>query len=214
MTAAAEHAYDSPPDLDDPPLGFNLDGRPKTSRRGRPRTRSAGTSGPKTTPGPRAPTGGPKSPRARPAASGGAKGRKTKADGYEEGLNGILQLICVPLIGAGAWADVAAVSLHGPALSKAIAQTADHDERLAAILDKALQVGPYGLVLTALMSLGAQIGVNHGAIPGEAARFFGALPTEVLMNVFRQQQAAQAAADEGSPENRAQWAATAAAAGL
>lgn len=113
----------------------------------------------------------PSAPPARAsksASSRGANGRNE--DQYKRGVLGLLQ---IPAFALGVAArvkpvlglDATALTIHGPGLATAIAQTAMDDERFAAILDRVLAVGPYGALLGAMVPLAMQIACNHGAIP-------------------------------------------------
>lgn len=112
---------------------------------------------------------------------------KAKADGgndYRVGVLGLLQVPAFALGMASRWnpklgLDAAAIGLHAPALADAVAATAAHDDRLAAVLDRVLAVGPYGALLGALLPLGLQLAANHGAIP--AAPEAGILGPEQLL---------------------------------
>lgn len=99
---------------------------------------------------------------ARPAAGAGPD--------YRTAMLGLLQ---VPAFALGMGAkfnpklglDAAAITLHAPAVADAVAATAEQDDRIAAVLDRVLAVGPYGALLGAVVPLALQLAANHGVIP-------------------------------------------------
>lgn len=98
------------------------------------------------------------------------KAAASSAPDYYAGAMALVQLPAVALTVAAKFKpelalDAAAVTLHAPNLAAAAAATAAADERFAAILDKALSIGPYGALLGAALGLGMQIAANHGAMP-------------------------------------------------
>lgn len=106
----------------------------------------------------------------RKAAKKTTKAAAGGAPDYRAGAMALLQLPAVVLSVASKFKptlalDAAAVTLHAPNLAEAAALTAQNDERFAAILDKALSIGPYGALLGAAVGLGLQIAANHGAVP-------------------------------------------------
>lgn len=108
-------------------------------------------------------------PPRKPAKKATAKTAGAAPD-YRAGALALLQLPAVALTVASKFKpklalDAAAVTLHAPNLAEAAAMTAQADERFAAILDKALSIGPYGALLGAALGLGMQIAANHGAVP-------------------------------------------------
>jgi hypothetical protein len=115
-------------------------------------------------------------PECRPSAkkTGSRKRRPAKASGpdYEEGLNGIFQMVSFGLTMAGdkskpLLADGLALSEHGPNISAALNQLALEKPEIAGVLDKVLAAGPYGLLLAAVAPLAMQIVSNHGVVvPG------------------------------------------------
>jgi hypothetical protein len=63
--------------------------------------------------------------------------------------------------------DSLAISLHGKRIADALAETAETVPSVAAVLDKAANIGPYALIVTAVTPLVVQIAANHGMIkPG------------------------------------------------
>lgn len=147
---------------------------------------------PKKKPGPQKKTGAT-APRApRPAARGPRKTstrRSSVAVGvdYTEAINGIGQLIALPLGLAGranrklAY-DAATVVAFLPDVAAFGNELAQNEPRVAALLDKIVTVGPYGKGVALALGIGAQIAVNHGWIPVEAGRTMGAMEPEQLMD--------------------------------
>lgn len=169
--AAGDPTHDQEPDPV-APFGYRQDGKPKTSNRGRPRkgTSAPGGSGRRT-----GPTSVPGPPRARPAGSRS----KSKGKDYKAGVQGLIQLACVPLLFSYP-DDAAALVVYGEPLAQAVDDLANEDARFAAVLDRILAAGPYGALIAAAMGLGGQLAVNHGAIPVEVGKYLGAMPVEVL----------------------------------
>lgn len=91
---------------------------------------------------------------------------------YEEGLNGIFQLVAFGLNIAGErnkalLADGMAVAQHGPNIAAALNQLASEKPEVAAVLDRVLAAGPYGVIIAATAPLFMQLAANHGApVPG------------------------------------------------
>lgn len=139
--------------------------------------------------------------KSRPVAA--ASGRK---EAYKEGLNGILQLsagVALPFVPA----DSAAILAHGDNVSEALADLGTTDERIGALLDKIVQVGPYGAVIAAIAPMIAQIAVNHGALP---AGILGTVhPVELVagilgpdhVKVVKEDDGAETARDETASNN-------------
>lgn len=105
----------------------------------------------------------------------------------EDSVRGIFQIPAAGLIITGQRiqsvplvADGATVLIHGPGVAKAIAEIAEHDPRVMALLEKVLAFGPYGILLAALFPMAAQFGANHGG-PMPILSGFGAVtPEEVI----------------------------------
>lgn len=109
-------------------------------------------------------------PPRKPAAKKTAKPAAGGAPDYYAGAMALLQVPAVVLTMASKFKpalalDAAAVTLHAPTLASAAHATAQTDERFAALMEKALSIGPYGALLGAAVGLGVQIAANHGAIP-------------------------------------------------
>jgi hypothetical protein len=149
---------------------------------------------PKAKPGRKGSGAAPAAPRAvsapRPrttAATGRPAARKspTGAVDYRPGLNGWLQILSLPLALAGRVRpvlalDAAAVSIHGPGVTDALNTVAQDQPEVAAVLDKIMAVGPYGVLIGAIIPLVAQIGANHGKIPSSVATGMGAIDPATL----------------------------------
>lgn len=138
--------------------------------------RSAGSGGTSTGSTGR-PGAAPGPPRAKPASKPRAKARVD----YTEGLNAWLNLFTLPLIAKKQWLDVAAIVVHGPPITQAASDLANDDPRIAAIVGKAAELGPYGQLASGLVTLAAQLGSNHKLIPEQVAGMAGALPPDVLL---------------------------------
>jgi hypothetical protein len=106
-------------------------------------------------------------------SSGSARGRKPaqpKVD-YRPGVIGLLQIPAFTLGIVAKYAnspalalDSATITLHAPNVAEALQQTAEQQAWLADLLDKVLQVGPYGALLGALMPVAMQVAANHGKV--------------------------------------------------
>lgn len=157
---------DSTPDA---PYGIGLNGKPR-KRPGRPvGAKKAAPAAPKP-----------------PGATRTASRPSPRSTDYRAGVKGLLQLVATPLVIAGAkkpelLADGIAVEMHGDNLANALNETAKHVPQVAAALDKILAAGPYGLIIAAIIPLGAQIAVNHGFIPAQAAEAMGCVSRETLI---------------------------------
>jgi hypothetical protein len=139
---------------------------------GQPRPKPGRKPGSKT----RAKPTGPKAPPRRPAA------KQTGPD-YRAALEGFFQLPAGILLMLGQRniafrADAAAVLLHGPPIAAGFDQLAREQPAVAALLDRVLQVGPYGAVFMPLFALGLQFAANHKAIPLTVP---GVVPPEQLI---------------------------------
>jgi len=84
-----------------------------------------------------------------------------------EALAGLGQLAQVPLIATKQYADVGALSMYWPGVAKELANLADSQEQIAKLIDPLIQIGPYTGLITAVLPLIMQLGVNHGIMaPG------------------------------------------------
>jgi hypothetical protein len=128
-----------------------------------------------------------------PAAPRKTTGRKTtgKTSGTVDYRPGIMGLLSIPIFGLGMLGrykpecalDAATLSLHGPVIAGALNETAQHQQWLADILEKALTVGPYGAVLGALVPVALQIAANHGKLEPNAE--MGILSPEDLIRAVQ-----------------------------
>lgn len=82
-------------------------------------------------------------------------------------------------------ADSATITYHTPAIADAVHETALNEPRFAAVLDRALQVGPYGALLAAAVPFVMQLAANHGRIP--AGPETGLLTREELFRLMEAQ---------------------------
>lgn len=116
--------------------------------------------------GKRAPSPGP---RLNPAP------RKPSSADYRPAILGLLQLPQLGLSLAAKFVksdelrtalvlDGMTVGVHSGNVAEALNTTAQHDEKLAKVLDKLSTVGPYSLVISALMVPVFQVLANHGAV--------------------------------------------------
>src|SRR6267154_2245229 len=88
----------------------------------------------------------------------------TVTESREEALNGLGQIVQLPLIGFKLHADAGAVGLYWPPIAKEISKLADGDERIAHLIDPLIKIGPYTALIAAALPFFAQLAVNHGMI--------------------------------------------------
>jgi hypothetical protein len=89
---------------------------------------------------------------------------------YTPAVAGLLQLPAFALTFASRYQpdlalDAMAISLHTPGIAVAVNAMAAEDEKIAALLDRILKVGPYGALLAAMTPLALQIAANHRMLP-------------------------------------------------
>jgi hypothetical protein len=143
---------------------------------------------PRAKPG-RKPKGTPRSAAAPRKRTSSAKPRKDDGPDYRPGLTALLQLPAFGLSMAARVvreekqrvaliADGMALKLHAPGIAEALHETAKQEARLAAILDRVLAAGPYGLIFAAVTPLVMQILANHRVIAPNP--MMGVLPVEDL----------------------------------
>lgn len=124
-------------------------------------------------PGPKPGGRRPNSRRAAPAPGRRPATAKAQAEpDYRPALAGIAQ---VPQLVLGMVArftkkdafalDSLAIGVHVPALVEAVNETAKTQPAVAAVCERLAAVGPYGLVITAVTPMVAQILCNHGVLP-------------------------------------------------
>lgn len=122
--------------------------------------------------------------RKRPLGSrAGGKRQKKGGRDFREDIKGTIQICGLPLVALGSYdeaylADAAALSIHAEPIADALNSLAQHNLRIAMVLERLSQVGPYGLLLSALTPLIAQIAANHGVIKGGA---FGTVSKDALI---------------------------------
>lgn len=130
-------------------------------------------------------------PRAsKPAAAKSSANAKPGAQ-YVEGFGELFDLLAGaldiaaratmasnPQLAATLTADSMTVKLGSERLVPVLAEVADHVPALGALVSGIAATGPYGKLLVALVPLGAQLAVNHGALtPG----MLGTQPPEQLL---------------------------------
>lgn len=118
---------------------------------------------PKKTPGPS--TNGAPLRGVKPAP---VPAKLTPHEHRRDGLTGWLQLGSSLLYQASPFRNDALVIAHfGPPFAEEAANLADDDERVARLLDKIADMGPYAALVMIAVSAGMQIGANHGLVkPG------------------------------------------------
>lgn len=148
------------------PHGFTATGKVKKDGRGRPTRGGAG-----------ARPAAPKPRPARPSSSGPARGKRN----YKDAIKGMLHALALPMLPMPSMQlDAAAIILHADDVAEAFNTTAQTRPEIAAMCEKLMVVGPYGLLIGALIKPAAQIAVNHGIIPEAMAGTFGAVPPAQL----------------------------------
>jgi hypothetical protein len=95
----------------------------------------------------------------------------------EEAVAGFGQLAQAPLIALKLYADAGAVGIYWPKISEEIATLADSQEQVARLIDPLIRIGPYTGLITAILPMILQIGVNHGRVPAGA---MGTVPAASL----------------------------------
>lgn len=115
---------------------------------------------------------------ARPKAPSKAPSGKVAA--REEAANGIGQIIAFGAMATGNLADAGAIGMHWPGMSHEAAMIAETHKPTANLLDKLLEVGPFGNMIVLALPLVAQLLVNHKVLPAEAMAGAGAVPPAAL----------------------------------
>lgn len=121
-----------------------------------------------------------------PKGKGGSRSATTKGTDYTEGVKGMFQMVGTGLAIAGAksespafLADAVAIADHAHPVATALNDLAHERPEVAAVLDKLMQVGPYGAVIAAVLPLAAQLLTNHGVAP---AGLLGSESPETLVS--------------------------------
>lgn len=119
------------------------------------------------------------------------KGRKPTAKSPIRGRSitvkrrqGLQQLVDVPkgiLLGLGLktdndvmLADAVTLDMHAAPLADAVAQLAEDNDQLGAVIDRLIEVGPYAAIGLAVGAFVAQVARNHALIPAPVAAMLGA----------------------------------------
>lgn len=123
-------------------------------------------------------------PKTSPRTTSGVRAERASVQQREqrkEGIAGLFQLVSLPLILSGKYADAGAVATHAPTISEETAKLAETDERIAKAIDKLIMMGPYAGLVAAVVPLALQILVNHNRLPyGQALQQFGVIPPTML----------------------------------
>lgn len=150
------------------------------------------------------------SPRGKPGRKGGSSSgtttrrrREPARVDYKTPILGLFQLPAGVLAIAGMQrpvfaADAAAITVHAPNIAQALDDLAHERPEVAAVLDRVLQVGPYGVLIAATVPLALQVLANHEALPQGA---LGTVPPAQLIDSFippeQRARMAQMAAENG-----------------
>jgi len=144
----------------------------------------------------RKPDGSPRArPGRKPGQTTGTGTRRTSTrkpttaspiQDYKTPLLGLFQIPAGALAIAGMQkpvfaADAAAIAIHSENIAEALDQLAHERPEIAAVLDRVLQIGPYGVLIAAVAPLAFQILTNHGAVP---VGVMGTIPPGTLIANF------------------------------
>lgn len=113
----------------------------------------------------------------KPATAKTVREAVKMTDKRAEAITGLGQLAQVPLIAMRQYADAGAIGVYWPNVAKEIATLAESQPAIAKIVDPLIDVGPYAALVTAILPMVLQIGVNHGRIQPGA---MGTVPSVVL----------------------------------
>lgn len=99
-----------------------------------------------------------------------ARSKTAKGPDYRESVLGVIQVISLPLAAVATRddrfaADLVAVEASAEPIADAFDQMARTNDKIAKVLDKLAEVGPYGLLISAVAPLVLQVAANHEAIP-------------------------------------------------
>ena len=114
----------------------------------------------------------------RPAAA--PKRASGKQNLREEAANGIGQMLAFGAMVSGNLADAGAIGMHWPDMAHEAAVIAETDSTMAGLLDKLLEVGPYGKLIILGLPLVAQVLVNHRLVKPEAMAGAGVVHPDAL----------------------------------
>jgi hypothetical protein len=78
-------------------------------------------------------------------------------------------------------ADGATVLVHGAGFADALATLAEYDPRVAAMLENLVKFGPYGMVVSFMVLMGAQFYRNHNEEMAPVLSAFGAVSPETII---------------------------------
>lgn len=103
----------------------------------------------------------------------------------EEAINGVWTVGAMLTTSFGWLADAAAISIHGPNISRETAKLADRYQKLGTGIDKLAAVSPFAAVMAATVPLLCQLAVNHKMIPATAVAGMGVKDPEILESQMR-----------------------------
>lgn len=105
-----------------------------------------------------------------------------------QAIQGILQIPATGFIMVGQRvesislvADGATLLVHGPAFAQAVEEIAKNDPRVMAMLEKLVSFGPYGMLVTVTIIMGAQFARNHNEENAVILEGFGAVSPEKII---------------------------------
>jgi hypothetical protein len=107
----------------------------------------------------------------RRSSGSGSRSKKHVGPDYREGILGLLQLPAAALAFAGMngkpelLADSTTIAMHAPNIANAVNDLALARPEIAAVLDRVMQVGPYSVLIAAMLPMVLQILTNHGIVP-------------------------------------------------
>jgi hypothetical protein len=70
-------------------------------------------------------------------------------------------------------ADAVTLDMHGGALSNAVAELCEENDRLGRVVDRLIEVGPLAQIGMVMSAFVAQVARNHGALPAPVASMLG-----------------------------------------
>jgi hypothetical protein len=81
-------------------------------------------------------------------------------------------------------ADSVAISIHSPQIAESLNALAQERPEVAAVLDRLLAIGPYGLVLSSVLPLVLQLLTNHNILPARVAAPLGCKSPDDLIKLI------------------------------